>query len=168
MAIWNHTHILKIIHKAVGSRSGIKATIGRLYKCSMDISFKKSGGLFVILDNESSLAKLVNEEDIILNKKKRSLVDYEFDYIFTKKRNINKIDRKVIMGLSAIDGALIMNTNGKLLTYGSVINSWAAKKRHEGSRTQAAIFASKYGTCFKISSDGDITVYRNGNQVIKI
>lgn len=38
----------------------------------------------------------------------------------------------------------------------------------EGSRTKAAIGASNYGLSLKVSSDGDITVYVGGKELIRV
>jgi len=38
----------------------------------------------------------------------------------------------------------------------------------EGSRTKAGIGASNYGLVLKVSSDGDITVFHDGEEFLRV
>lgn len=117
---------------------------------------------------DDSHRRIVKVEDVIRGPG-RDGADKGFDRVFMRRRSIQYLDRKVILELSAIDGAVVLNKSGEMKAYGAVIKSKNKKKyTHEGSRTQAALFASQYGTCVKISSDGDIKVFKNEIEVIGV
>jgi DNA integrity scanning protein DisA with diadenylate cyclase activity len=63
-----------------------------------------------------------------------------------------------------------MANTGQILAYGAVLDPQrkGRVRAAEGSRTKAAIGASNYGLAIKVSSDGDITVYAAGKQLIKM
>jgi len=95
----------------------------------------------------------------------RSSLDKQFDTALG-----NVIPRAVGVELAALDGAVVISNQGILLAYGAVLDP---KRRgrlgaEEGSRTKAAIGASYYGLAVKVSSDGDITVFLNGNSFITV
>jgi hypothetical protein len=62
------------------------------------------------------------------------------------------------------------NESARVRAYGAVLNPKRAGRHRgtEGSRTKAAIGASKYGLALKISSDGGITVFHAGKEFISI
>ena len=74
------------------------------------------------------------------------------------------------MELASLDGAVVLDNMGKVLAYGAVLQPKKAGKLRgtEGSRTKAAIGASNYGLALKVSSDGDITVYHEGKEFIRV
>ncbi len=78
--------------------------------------------------------------------------------------------RTVVAELAALDGAVVMANTGKILAYGAVLDPQRKGRLRaaEGSRTKAAIGASNYGLAVKISSDGDVTVYVGGKELIRI
>jgi DNA integrity scanning protein DisA with diadenylate cyclase activity len=69
-----------------------------------------------------------------------------------------------------LDGALVTDSQAHLLAYGAVLRP---KRRgnvdaEEGSRTKAAIGASYHGLAVKISADGDITAYADGQKFFRV
>jgi DNA integrity scanning protein DisA with diadenylate cyclase activity len=72
--------------------------------------------------------------------------------------------------ISALDGAVVVGNHGRLLAYGAVLQPNKRDKFNpsEGSRTKAAITASKFGIAIKVSSDGDITFYEQGKPFLKL
>jgi len=80
------------------------------------------------------------------------------------------LKRPIIAELAGLDGALVISNTGRLLAYGAILEP-RRKGRitgAEGSRTKAAIGASNYGLAIKISSDGDITVYLKGKELLGV
>ena len=67
---------------------------------------------------------------------------------------------------NAFDGALPLAEIAALPR--SVLAELAGILKAEGSRTKAAIGASNYGLSLKVSSDGDITVYVGGQELIRV
>ncbi len=80
------------------------------------------------------------------------------------------MDRAVLVELSALDGAVVVDNNRFVWSYGAILNPRRKGKvdRAEGSRTKAAIDASHYGLGLKVSSDGDITLYADGTRFFSV
>ncbi len=169
---WNHAYIIDILkNKARAQRvdtNKLGKVVSTLYRYALDVSFRRSGGLFVILRNSKKLHNIVRQGDAMTDKQRLAL-HKEFEH-FLSKRTILGIDRNVIMELSSIDGALVFSNNGRLLAYGTVLES--KKKSHvskvEGSRSKAAVASSHFGISIKISSDGGISMYENGKSFMEI
>jgi len=169
---WNHAHLLHLL-RARARAQRIKKTIlgrvvGAIYRAALDVSFRRSGGLFVILHNHNRLRKVVRIGDAI-GDPKRNLTDKEFDMVISD-HHMRSLSRVVAVELASLDGAIVLDNSGRIRAYGAVLNPKRAGRHRgtEGSRTKAAIGASKYGLALKISSDGDITVYHEGKEFIKI
>nr|WP_249420127.1 diadenylate cyclase [Rhabdothermincola salaria] len=74
------------------------------------------------------------------------------------------IDDVTLARLALLDGATIVDRDGRLLAYGAIVDS--ADSEHEGARTAAAKSLSKTAmVVLKVSADGDITVFRDGRVV---
>jgi DNA integrity scanning protein DisA with diadenylate cyclase activity len=78
--------------------------------------------------------------------------------------------RAILVELAALDGAVVLDNTGRLLAYGAVLEPRRRGRvdAAEGSRTKAAIGASNYGLAVKISADGDITLYADGDLVFRV
>jgi len=171
---WNHQFLLELLRdqaRAQGvNRSQLGRVIGPIYRAALDISFRRSGGLFVILRNRNNVRKIVRSGDGIGDDRRLS-TDADFDDIFDGK-TIKTLHRAIAVELASLDGAIVIDNTGRIRAYGAVLKSGGktTKKgsRVEGSRTQAAIAASHCGLAIKISSDGDITVFANGSEFISV
>ena len=138
--------------------------IGSIYRAALDVSFRRSGGLFVILHNQNQIRSIVREGDAI-GDRKRIPPDREFDRV-VEAHKIQSLPRAVAVELASLDGAVVLANSGKILAYGAILQPKKAGRLRgsEGSRTKAAIGASNYGIALKISSDGDMTVYYKGDE----
>jgi len=171
---WNHRFLLNLLRNQARAQGVKPSQLGRviapIYRAALDISFRRSGGLFVILKNRNNLRKLVRNGDGV-GDERRLPADADFDAIFDGQI-IKTLHRAIAVELASLDGAMVIDNTGKIRAYGAVLKpgNKAAKKGHrvEGSRTQAAIAASNFGLAIKISSDGDITVFTNGNEYISV
>lgn len=169
---WNHNHVVKLLRdRARAQKVPVKilgGVVGSIYRMSLDISFRRSGGLFVILHNRRDLKKIVREGDAIFDGS-RNATDNDFDKV-VRTHKIQSLPRAVAVELASLDGAVVLANSGEILAYGAVLQPKKAGrlKGSEGSRTKAAIGASNYGLAIKISSDGDMTVYFDGSEFFKI
>ncbi len=167
---WNHVHIVHLLRDLARTQHVRPQILGRvvgaIYRAALDVSFRRSGGLFVILRNRNSLNQVVRLGEAIADTK-RDKRDLEFDGVISK-HPIQSLPRAIAVELAALDGALVFANSGCLLAYGAVLQPKKAGKLRgtEGSRTKAAIGASNYGLAIKVSSDGDITVYSKGKSFI--
>ncbi len=74
------------------------------------------------------------------------------------------LDENTLARLATLDGATILDREGRLIAYGAVVTT--ADSEHEGARTAAARTLSQTATVvLKVSVDGDITVFRAGSPV---
>ncbi len=169
---WNHSHLIHMLRDQTKAQSVkpviLARVVGAIYRTALDVSFRRSGGLFVILKNRQNLNKVVRPGDEIASPG-RSGADKAFDVV-VREHPIQTLPRPVASELAALDGALVFSNAGQLLAYGAVLRPKKAGKLNgsEGSRTKAAIGASNYGLAVKVSSDGDITIYRQGTSFIKV
>ncbi len=169
---WNHAYIIDILQNKVRAQRVDPKKLGKvvatLYRYALDVSFRRSGCLFVILGRVKDLQQIVRKGDALADSKRlKQHKDFER---FLANRTILGLDRNVVLELSAIDGALVFSNTGRLLAYGAVLEP--AKKSHirkvEGSRSKAAVGASHFGISIKISSDGGITMYEEGKPFIEV
>jgi DNA integrity scanning protein DisA with diadenylate cyclase activity len=169
---WNHAHVVKLLHERARAQRVPKQIVGRvvgaIYRAALDVSFRRSGGLFVILHNRRSLRQVVRQGDAI-GDHKRSPTDFDFDAVL-QDHKLQALPRVITVELASLDGAIVLENSGKILAYGAILQPKKAGRiiGTEGSRTKAAIGASNYGLAIKISSDGDIEVYHNGDRFIRI
>jgi hypothetical protein len=169
---WNHGHVAKLLRDRARAQRVpsqiLGSVVGSIYRASLDISFRRSGGLFVILHNRNDLHQIVREGDAI-HDHSRGNADADFDEV-VRTHKMQSLPRAVAVELASLDGAVVISNSGEILAYGAVLQprKKGQLKGSEGSRTKAAIGASNYGLTVKISSDGDITIYFNGDEFFKI
>ena len=169
---WNHSHIVNLLRDRARAqrvrRNIVGRVIGAIYRASLDVSFRRSGGLFVVLHNRRSLHEIVRAGDAIgdLN---RGQIDQGFDEVVGDYK-IQSLPRPVTVELASLDGAIVLDNSGQILAYGAILQPKKTGRLRgtEGSRTKAAIGASKYGLAIKIGSDGDIVIYHAGKEFIRI
>lgn len=167
---WNHTHIVDLIANAARVQhvppAGVSGVVRSVYRAALDVAFRRSGGLFVVLRNQHSLRRIVRHGDAIGDSGRPGL-DASFDEVLGDLY-VQTSPRMIVAELAALDGAVVMANTGRILAYGAVLDPQrkGRVRAAEGSRTKAAIGASNYGLAVKISSDGDITVYLAGKQLI--
>ena len=169
---WNHAHIVNLITNAARVQHVLPRLLSRivraLYRATLDVSFRRSGGLFVLLRREDNLRSIVRRGDAV-GDDGRDDVDNAFDGALSLAE-IAALPRSVLAEMASLDGAVVLANTGRILSYGAVLEP---RKRRgilkaEGSRTKAAIGASNYGLSLKVSSDGDITVYVGGKELIRV
>jgi hypothetical protein len=169
---WNHNHIVDLIANAARVQHVLPAQVSgvvrSIYRAALDVAFRRSGGLFVILRNRNNLRRIVRPGDAI-GDRGRPKLDAAFDTVLDDVR-VQTASRTVVAELAALDGAVVMANTGQILAYGAVLDPRrkGRVRAAEGSRTKAAIGASNYGLAVKISSDGDITVYAVGKKLIAV
>lgn len=169
---WNHNHIVDLLKNVMRVQRVPPTLVGKvasiIYRVALDVAFRRTGALFVILRQGNDLRKIVLKGDAI-NDKNRHKVDNAFDDALPGK-SILSLPRTILVELSSLDGAIVLNNRGQLLAYGAVLNPRKKGKTTatEGSRTKAAIGASNYGISVKISSDGDISVFHKSKEFLRI
>jgi len=169
---WNHSHLVNLLGNRARAQHVEPTVVGKIvasvYRASLDVSFRRSGGLFVLLRNQGSLSEVVPKGDE-LGAPERSGADSEFDKLVACQK-IQSVPRRILVELASLDGAVVVANSGRILAYGSVLQPTRKGRLRgtEGSRTKAAIGASNYGLAVKISSDGDITIFHSGREFLRV
>jgi len=80
---------------------------------------------------------------------------------------VRDIGVDILTSLAAIDGALIVDRKGRLITFGTILRvpRHRAAKEDEGARTTAARFASNFGVAIAVSADGWMSAYHRGKEL---
>lgn len=165
---WNHAHLIDLLSGLGRAQRVPPSTIGRLvsflYQIALDVSFRHSGGLLVVLRNVKNLSRLVQPGDTMWSDQ-REVVDAEFDAAIGAN-----VSRPILAELAGLDGAIVITNDRRLRAHAAILKQGSSgrKLKAEGSRTKAAHSASKYGLAIKISSDGDIVVYFKGKEFIHL
>ncbi len=84
-----------------------------------------------------------------------------------RDRGVRDIGVDILTSLAAVDGALIVDRRGRLITFGTILRvpGHSAAKEDEGARTTAARFASNFGVAIKVSADGWVSAYHRGKEL---
>jgi DNA integrity scanning protein DisA with diadenylate cyclase activity len=142
--------------------------IASAYVAALDISFRRSGGLIVILHNRRNIRNIVRAGDAVADQKSEA-ADIDFDSLISGKK-IQSIPTRVVVELASLDGAVVVSNVGEILAYGAILDPKRSGRvrASEGSRTKAATGASNYGLAFKVSSDGGIQIFYKGSSFIEV
>ncbi len=164
---------------AVGSAS-CRDLAARIFQAALNLGEDRKGALFVVLrDPAASIAHLIAPMDRIAEEvavddpedpdnlsprlAKRSL------HHVVRGQGIADIDPAVLEALAGIDGAVVTDRDGRLLTFGAILRiapeTLKVARAVEGARTLAALAASLHGPVLKVSEDGFLTMYLGGRRV---
>jgi len=164
---WHLTDITEKYHefqKAVGDRKLAE----RLFTVALNLAESRRGGLFVLLDRPESVSGLVAPQDLLENAVAEASNKAQVHYLLRRKHVLD-LEMSVLQSIARVDGGIVMDRVGRLLAFGAILRhtgaSWAAQ---DGGRTTAAVHASRLGLAIKISEDGMVAFYRNGEQVWEI
>ncbi len=170
--LWHHSENVELIKKGLRRKGpkpkGIERLAAKLYRVALDISFRRTGGLLVALHSPKDIHKLVGAPEQI-NGKRRTAGDRTIGEWLTAN-TMAGTKRELLCDLAALDGAVVCDRKGRILSYGSVLLLPKRKglSRIEGSRSRAAHSASFFGLSIKISSDGEMKVIKDGGVLLAI
>jgi hypothetical protein len=154
---------------AVGNRAGAD----RLFQAALDLADARQGALFVILrEPREAMAHLVRREDQLLgagepvthsrHASRRELLS------LLAARDVLSLDRSVLEALASLDGATVLDRDGRVLAAGAILrhppDDVSIGERVEGARTTAAVTASRFGPVLKVSEDGLISFFDRDRQ----
>ena len=84
-------------------------------------------------------------------------------------QNLHEMDVTVLEALAGIDGAVVTDPAGHLLTFGAILRVAPevvlAPRAVDGARTTAALAASFHGPVLKVSEYGFLTMFLGGRRV---
>ncbi len=152
----------------------------RIFQAALNLAEDRRGALFVLLrDPGKSLSVLVAPGDRILSEvveddpndpenlsprlAKRSI------HHLARGQTLGDLDDSVVEALAGIDGAVVTDAAGRLLSFGAILRltpeMTLAPRAVEGARTTAALAASHHGPVLKVSEDGVLTMFLKGRRV---
>jgi hypothetical protein len=128
------------------------------------ISAQPQGAILAIVDDPSRLEGMVSAKD---RYDLRNEIDSRAMRVETRLHHLIDavdLDEETLVRLAGLDGATVVDREGRLLAYGAIVTS--SDSQHEGARTAAAKTLSLSAlVVLKVSVDGDITVFREGRAV---
>jgi hypothetical protein len=166
---WNHNHIVNLLRDRAKAQKVlprvVSSVVVAIYLNSLAVSFRRSGGLFVILHSRRKLRHIVRLGDAI-GDRNRSAQDRDFDEVL-KGRKIQGLPSTMAAKLAALDGAIVLSNDCEILAYGAILSPKKAGRLRgtEGSRTKAAIGASNYGLAIKIVRMATLTFITKANHL---
>ena len=86
--------------------------------------------------------------------------------------NLSDLDPTVLEAIASVDGAVVTDQDGRLLTFGAILRiapeSLDLGRAVQGARTLAGLAASLHGPVIKVSEDGYLTMFLKGRRVWEI
>ncbi len=157
--------------RAIGTRIGGGAAVELIVGAALLVSVKTGGAIFAIVDEAASLGDVVAAKDRFDlrdddpqddgNEQLAGGADMRPETKLHHLIDAGDLDTQTLARLAELDGATVLDRDGKLLAYGAIISS--SDSEHEGARTAAAKSLSHRAlVVLKVSEDGDITVFRDG------
>ena len=167
---------------AVG-RSGWRDLAAALFQAALNLCEARLGALFVVLrDPEQSVPQLIAPADQITSQivaddpqdpenlspkhAKRAL------HHVVRGMKLADIEPSVLEAIACLDGAVVVDLNGRLITFGAILRiapeTLELGRAVQGARTLAGLAASQHGPVLKVSEDGYITMFLKGRRVWEI
>jgi hypothetical protein len=151
-----------------------------LFQAALNLSENRTGALFVVLrDPAKSLPQLIapadrivdevaeddsNDPDTLSPRQAKKALHH-----LVLGQSLSDLDDTVLEALAGIDGAVVTDTQCRLLAFGAILRISPeildVARANEGARTAAAITASFHGPVLKVSEDGFVTMFLSGRRV---
>jgi hypothetical protein len=149
-----------------------------LFQTALDLAECRQGGLFVVIDQpEAAVGKLIAPHDLLSDEipdgppaeltpgdplARRAL------HYLARGRSVMDLDPTVLEAFAGLDGAIATDRTGRLLAFGAILRQDASAPLTtivEGARTTAGLIASRFGPVLKVSEDGIVTCFLDGERV---
>ncbi len=127
-----------------------------IIQAALALSLLRYGTIIFIPKNEHSLPHKIGNID-------RSRLGSELRNLIIGRFIQDLVSADEFINVLSSDGMTIISTDGRIVDTGVIIE--ASGKYSGGGRTIAAATASHYGIALKVSEDGPISVFIEGNQV---
>ncbi|MCY8802625.1 hypothetical protein MOD52_19205 [Bacillus spizizenii] len=151
--------IRNVFDSLMDSIEVLSETLKRLSLCNQSSIF--------LINYESELIKVIKKS----NKKPSPLyLELISDSSAFNTLNVNKTDYFVMQAISAVDGAVLLDTHLNILRFGETVDTTGCPNYQKtfGTGTKAARFASRHCLAIKISEDGDIYFFHDEKLLVKI
>lgn len=143
----------------------------QIFLSIVDISFARDGGCLAIIKEPKGRAYKLYKSDFLGGRKgteqnllKRDIIKKLIEY--NDETPFYNLKRKLREEILSLDGATIMDCQGKILAAGAIVHVKGGSDG--GGRLAATKELSQFGLAIKISMDGEITGYSNGNEIFSM
>ncbi len=146
----------------------------RLFSAALNLAEERRGALIVVLNDPRHAHLLMAPEDLLATPPRerkgldQPMAKRHLHYLF---RDIRVLDLtpSIAETLARIDGAVVLDRRGELLSFGAIlrhpVKGEYSERSVEGGRTTAAIAASRFGNAIKVSEDGMVSYFSQGRCV---
>lgn len=159
-------HLLDVAAKyALWKRSvGNEPLAELIFQTALDLADMRQGALFVVLRDPAGLDRIVAPADRLDlphdHEPSDGVIDRRDLLHFAAGRVATDLSPDVFRALSTMDGAIVVDRDGRLLAAGAILlHAGPASVEIEGARTAAAFSAAQYGPILKVSEDGFVSCY---------
>jgi hypothetical protein len=168
-AAW-HLLDLKAKYELWADAVGNPSLALRLFQLALDLADAREGALFAVLrDPAEAVPQLVAPADRLdipfqMDLPGSGTVSRREVLHLLEGRTVTDLDLSVLSTLASLDGAIVVDREGRLLAAGAILRHPPSEQLEiggiiEGARTTAAMAASKFGPVMKVSEDGEITFF---------
>ncbi|QLA20902.1 hypothetical protein [Desulfolutivibrio sulfoxidireducens] len=166
---FSHNSVIKIFTSSGLGRKSSELFRKEIYLTALDISFARTGGCIGIVTKSNIQkmreAKLINDSDMLASDK--ASIKTQAVQKLIKDAKFQELDRLHRMELVSIDGAIVLDHSGRILTCGAILGVKGGSS--SGGRQAATEAIAKYGLGIKISNDGYIKVFnRKGEEIARL
>jgi hypothetical protein len=155
---------LELADAISGSTGATPATAEIVVQAAFIISAQRHGAILAIVDDPDSLEGIVSSKDRYDQRNAADPMAMKTETRLHHLIDAEDLDAQALARFAALDGATILDRQGRLITYGAIVSS--SGSQFEGARTAAAKTLSHTAEIvLKVSVDGDITVFRTGDIV---
>lgn len=149
-----------------------------LFQAALNLADARRGALIVVLDDpEQAVGRLVALHDRLAGEPQVApVVDPASNdplarrtlHYLARDRAVGDLAPAVLEALASLDGALVVDHAGRLVSFGAILRhdpaDLPALAFVEGARTTAALAASAFGPVLKVSEDGVISCFLKGQR----
>lgn len=136
-----------------------------IYESCLDASFARTGACIGAIHQAhiDEVAALLSPDDLL-----SAHATYKTRFIarVVGGASFQSLDRRARAELLALDGAMLLDRNGRILAAGAILNV-PSGSADGGGRTAAARRLSTVGVGVKVSQDGTITGFRDDIRILK-
>jgi len=147
-----------IFERAVGA-----ALAERLFRTALNLAEDRRGGLFVVLRDGADSRRLIRPGDLLDESNTVKAGSKGMFHYLLRGARVLDLPPSVLESMARIDGAIVLDRDSRVMTFGAILMaSGDDAQAVEGGRTTAALAASHYGDVLKVSEDGIVSYYRDG------
>jgi CheY-like chemotaxis protein len=174
-------HLLDIPTKFAAWSQALGATqppdlAARLFEATLNLCEGRHGALFLVLrDPDVSLPELLEPGDRIIADAATGDARTPSDatprptksalHDLVRGRGLVELGGATMEALAGLDGAVVTDREGRLHAFGAILRARSGVGAIEGARASAALGASYHGPVLKVSEDGSLAMFLDGQRV---